>query len=234
MSYDIHQEKTYSQDCSTVYNAALKSVEKLKGQMLACKPNDFHFEGKFDKTPLGKVLGERTNLPCTVQSDGQQSKVMVDAYPLDAVGRKLMFGARKGVTQEIINLFTQHLENNLMQREFGMYYLKEEEVQSSVKRIVQRFPSGQIMFDATSKLYLKIQKTNVGINATGARIWRRIDDPHELETWNPRIKLVTNLSVMDKDFPRIKKMPGGVRFIVRMLALIPAMKNMGLMLRYRF
>jgi hypothetical protein len=29
-------------------------------------------------------------------------------------------------------------------------------------------------------------------------------------------------------------MPGGVRFIVRMLALIPAMKNMGLMLRYRF
>ena len=44
-----------------------------------------------------------------------------------------------------------------------MYYLKEDEVQSLVKRIVERFPSGQIMFDATSKLYLKMQKTNVGI-----------------------------------------------------------------------
>ena len=40
-----------------------------------------------------------------------------------------------------------------------MYYLKEEEVQSLVTRIVERFPSGQIMFDATSKLYLKMQKT---------------------------------------------------------------------------
>ena len=42
-----------------------------------------------------------------------QSKVVVDAYPLDAVGRKLMFGARKGVTQEVLSLFTEHLENNL-------------------------------------------------------------------------------------------------------------------------
>src|SRR5512139_3723487 len=38
-----------------------------------------------------------------------------------------------------------------------MYYLKEEEVQELVKRIVGRFPSGQIMFDAISKLYLKMQ-----------------------------------------------------------------------------
>lgn len=115
-----------------------------------------------------------------------------------------------------------------------MYYLKEEEVQSLVKRIVEHSPNGQIMFDAISKLYLKMQKTNVGISATGARMWWGVNDPHELELWNPRIKLVTNLSVMDKDFPNIKKMPGGVRMIVRILALIPAMKNMGLMLRYNF
>ena len=117
-----------------------------------------------------------------------------------------------------------------------MYYLKEEEVKSLVQRIVERFPSpgGQIMFDAISKRYLKIQKTNVGIRATGSRIWWGINDPHELEAWNPRIKLVTNLSAMDKDFPSIKRMPGGIRFIVRVLSLIPAMKNMGLMLRYRF
>ena len=115
-----------------------------------------------------------------------------------------------------------------------MYYLKEEEVRSLVKRIVERFPSGQIMFDATNKLYLKMQKSNVGIKATGARLWWGVDDPRELETWNPRIKLVTKLSVMDKDFPNIKKMPGGIRAIIRVLGLIPAMKNMGLMLRYRF
>jgi hypothetical protein len=48
-----------------------------------------------------------------VQTADNGSKVVVDAYPLDAVGRKLMFGARKGVTQTVIDLFTTHLENNL-------------------------------------------------------------------------------------------------------------------------
>jgi O-methyltransferase involved in polyketide biosynthesis len=115
-----------------------------------------------------------------------------------------------------------------------MYYLKEAEVKSLVNRLVDHFPSGQIMFDATSKLYLKMQKTNVGISATGAKLWWGMDDPHELEKWNPRIKLVTNKSVMDQDFPSIQKMSGGMRAILRILALIPAMKNMGLMLRYNF
>ena len=114
MPYDLHQEINYPQERSKVYDAALKSVEKLKGQILSSRPEDFRFEVKFDKTLLGKVLGDRTNLTCAVQADGNESKVVVDAYPLDAVGRKLMFGARKGVTQEVINLFTQHLESNLI------------------------------------------------------------------------------------------------------------------------
>ena len=44
MPYDVHQEKTYSQERSKVYDAAKKSVEKLKGQMLKSKPDDFRFE----------------------------------------------------------------------------------------------------------------------------------------------------------------------------------------------
>lgn len=113
MPFEQHQEKTYVQDRGKVYDAALKSVEELKGQILSSKPAEFRFEVKFDKTLLGKVVGERTNLTCVVHADGEQSKVVVDAYPLDAVGRKLLFGARKGVTQEVVNLFTQQLENNL-------------------------------------------------------------------------------------------------------------------------
>src|SRR5215212_10425129 len=101
-----------------------------------------------------------------------------------------------------------------------MYYLTEEQVKALVKRLVKRFPTGQIMFDAISKLYLKLQKTNVGISATGARMWWGVNDPHELEQWDPRIKLVTNLSVMDKGFPNIKKMSGGMRMVLRILALI--------------
>ncbi len=113
MPYDIHQEKSYTQDRSKVYDAAKKSVEKLKGQILKSKPDDFQFEVKFDKTLLGKVLGDRTQMTCVVQADGDGSKVIMDIYPLDAIGRKLMFGARKGVSEEVISLFTEHLETNL-------------------------------------------------------------------------------------------------------------------------
>ena len=113
MPYDVHQEKNYSQERSKVYDAALKSVEKLKGQVLKSKPDEFQFEVKFDKTVLGKVLGDRTQMTCVVQANGEGSKIVMDIYPLDAVGRKLMFGARKGVSEEVISLFIEHLEANL-------------------------------------------------------------------------------------------------------------------------
>ena len=113
MPYDIHQEKNYSQDPRAVYDAALKSVETLKGNIISSKPEETRFEVKFDKTLLGKVLGDRTQMTCSVQADGDGSKLVMDIYPLDAVGRKLMFGARKGVSEEVLRLFTVNLEGNL-------------------------------------------------------------------------------------------------------------------------
>lgn len=113
MPFEVHQEKTYTQERGKVYDAALKSVEKLKGQMVKSKPEEFQFEVKFDKTLLGKVLGDRTQMTCVVQEDGEGSKVVMDIYPLDAVGRKLMFGARKGVSEEVLRMFMENLEINM-------------------------------------------------------------------------------------------------------------------------
>lgn len=110
----------------------------------------------------------------------------------------------------------------------------QDEVKLLVKRIVERFPSGQIMFDATSKLYLKLQKTNVGISAAGSKIWWGIDNVHELEKCSSKIKLLTDWSVMSQDFPGIQRMSIGVRAVLRVPALIPELKNMGLMLGYQF
>ena len=117
MPYDIHQEKEYAKEARSVYDAALKAVEKLGGKLLSSSPDDFRLEVKFDKTILGQVLGERTQLTCTVRAEGEGCKAAIDAYPLDAVGRKLLFGARKGVTQTVITWFIAHLENNLNQTE---------------------------------------------------------------------------------------------------------------------
>jgi hypothetical protein len=69
---------------------------------------------QFNKTILGKVLGERTRMEvkiCAVSPD--ETRLELLAYPLDALGRKLLFGVRKGVTQTVMNWFIAHTEHRL-------------------------------------------------------------------------------------------------------------------------
>lgn len=113
MPFEQHKEKNYAKDPQSIYEAALKATAKLEGKMISSVPEAFRFTARFPKTILGQVLGERTELSCQVRVDGEGGLVVVDAFPLDAVERKLLFGARKGVTQTVVTWFIAHLENNL-------------------------------------------------------------------------------------------------------------------------
>jgi hypothetical protein len=113
MPFEQHKEKNYSKDAQSIYDAALKATAKLEGKIISSSPEQFRFTARFPKTILGKVLGERTELSCAVRSDGGGGVAVVDAFPLDAVERKLLFGARAGVTLTVVTWFIAHLENNL-------------------------------------------------------------------------------------------------------------------------
>jgi hypothetical protein len=117
MSLEKHEEKEYPQDVQSVYAAALKAVETLEGKIDTQTPENYQFEAKFPKTILKNTLGERTHLTCVVRPQGEASQVVVDAYPLDALERKLMFGARKGVTQTVVTWFMAHLDHHLSKSE---------------------------------------------------------------------------------------------------------------------
>jgi len=117
MPLEKHEEKDYSQDVQSVYAAALKAVETLEGKIHTQSPENHQFEAKFPKTILKNTLGDRTHLTCVVSAQGDSSHVVVDAYPLDALERKLMFGARKGVTQTVVSWFMAHLEHHLSKAE---------------------------------------------------------------------------------------------------------------------
>lgn len=113
MPFEQHQEKHYAKDVQSIYQAALKATEKLEGKIIASAPEQHRFTARFPKTILGKTLGERTELSCEVRAGGDGGTAVVDAYPLDAVERKLMFGARPGVTLTVVTWFMAHLEHNL-------------------------------------------------------------------------------------------------------------------------
>lgn len=113
MALEQHQEKRYPKDPGTVYRAALAGIEQLGGALVSSAPDKGRLEVKFPKTMLGKTLGERTYLACEVRAQGEGSLVVADAYPLDAVERKLLFGARKGVTLTVITWFMEQLDQQL-------------------------------------------------------------------------------------------------------------------------
>ena len=113
MPFEQHQEKTYAKDAESIYQAALKATEKLGGKIIFSAPEQYRLTARFPKVILGKTLGERTELSCQVRTDGSGGVAVVDAFPLDAVERKLMFGARPGVTSTVVTWFVAHLEHNL-------------------------------------------------------------------------------------------------------------------------
>ena len=86
----------------------------LEGKIIRQDETTGRFDVQFNKTILGKVLGERTRMEITVSAISQNTcGLALSAYPLDAIGRKLLFGARKGVTQKVMDWFLAHLEHNL-------------------------------------------------------------------------------------------------------------------------
>jgi hypothetical protein len=113
MSFDVNEEKSIQRDPQSVYQAGLKAAEKLQGNMVKADAAKTHFEVKFPKTILGKTLGDRTYMTCDISAQGEGSLVKVNVYPLDALERKLMFGARKGVSATVVTWFFAHLEHNL-------------------------------------------------------------------------------------------------------------------------
>ena len=114
MPYEIKQEKNYDQAAGAVYAAALKAAAGLEGQVSNQKPEQGEFDIRFDKKILGNVLGDRTYMSVRVSPQPMTgSAIAIEAYPLDPVGRKLMFGARKGVTQTVVTWFFAHLEHHL-------------------------------------------------------------------------------------------------------------------------
>lgn len=113
MATDIKEEKSYSHDSTAVFTAAVGAVSGLEGEVKKEDQAAGQLEAKFNKKILGKTLGDRTEIQVSITSAGDKSTVSVTIYPIDPVGRKMMFGARKGVTRTVLDWYWAHLEHRL-------------------------------------------------------------------------------------------------------------------------
>jgi hypothetical protein len=112
MPFTIKETKTYQHSVDKVEAAVVGAIEGLEGKVVSKEGSKV--VAHFNKTIHGKVLGDKTQL--TVDFDAasaNETGLSIEVYPLDAIGRKLMFGARKGVSRTVLDWFYAHVENRL-------------------------------------------------------------------------------------------------------------------------
>jgi O-methyltransferase involved in polyketide biosynthesis len=113
-------------------------------------------------------------------------------------------------------------------------YLPEREGAPLFGGLVSHFPMGELTFDAFSRLAVRLGKLNPVVRGTGSTLTWGIDDPRSLERSIPGLHLIEDLKAYDLTGPGIHKLPGRYRISLWLMRRIPAMGNLGRLLRYRF
>ncbi|MEV0680902.1 class I SAM-dependent methyltransferase [Actinosynnema sp. NPDC050436] len=109
-------------------------------------------------------------------------------------------------------------------------YLREHEIRSLVRRIVGRFPRGELLFDVYGSTGIRMQKLVPALRNAGATLHWGLDDPRAVEPWG--VRLVE--AVRSMELPEIAELPLASRVPLRIMAKLPGLRDVGRILRYEF
>lgn len=114
MPYEKESTKMFQYPLNHVYQSAIFCIKYMGGKIIKQDQEKGILHAQMDKKLFGNYLGDRSQLEIQFTDEGNtQTSIYIFAYPLNAVGQKLMFGARKGVVDKIISTFYQELEKYL-------------------------------------------------------------------------------------------------------------------------
>jgi O-methyltransferase involved in polyketide biosynthesis len=111
-------------------------------------------------------------------------------------------------------------------------YLTPEQGIALFRAVVDRFGSGQLVFDAFSRLGIRLQRINRQVQAAGATLHWGIDRHQELERAIPRLHCLDELGAFDA--PDIARLPDRYRTMARLARLVPPLRRMARYLRYEY
>jgi len=111
-------------------------------------------------------------------------------------------------------------------------YLPADEGPRLLARLVSHLAGGELMFDAYSRFGLKLMRLNPAIKATGAEVHWAIEDPRDLERAVPKLRFIGEIPPYKAE--QGARLNWSARLFVGLWKLIPAMRKVGRLLRYRF
>ena len=111
-------------------------------------------------------------------------------------------------------------------------YLTERDGVALLRRVVGRFPSGELQFDAFNTAGIKSQWTNTVVRRSGARLSWAIDGPEDILSAVPGTRLLAWLSPFDTE--EFGMVGPGYRLLAKVMSRVPALRYMAQYHRYSF
>lgn len=111
-------------------------------------------------------------------------------------------------------------------------YLTRAEGLALLRRVVDRFPTGELQFDAFNRLGIRTQWSNTVVRRAGARLYWGIDGPADILDEVPGTRLLAWMSVFDA--PSFRALSGRYRLMGKAMSALPALRYMAQYHRYAF
>jgi O-methyltransferase involved in polyketide biosynthesis len=115
-----------------------------------------------------------------------------------------------------------------------MGFLTKDDFVSLLNRLIDHFPTGEMAFNSYTPFAVWASTVVRGTKSvSGLLKFPGVDDPRELETWIPKLKLVREILLSRE--PEISDYPMGARLYNRFMATSVALSRKGtIVLHYRF
>ena len=101
-----------------------------------------------------------------------------------------------------------------------------------LRRVVERFPSGELQFDAFSRTGIRAQVVNTIVRRSGSTLHWGIDRPADIVDAVPGVRLLAIASWFD--MPDIWTPSPGYRLMGRVMSAVPFLRDMATFHRYAF
>ncbi len=116
MSYTVKESKSFAHSASDMIASTSQALNALGGKLSKkSKPKAGYFDITFNKkiNDKGKkrYINNRVQLHVKIEADSaEKSLIVVQAYPVNPIGQKLMFGVRGKPARLVIDAFWAELE----------------------------------------------------------------------------------------------------------------------------
>jgi O-methyltransferase involved in polyketide biosynthesis len=111
-------------------------------------------------------------------------------------------------------------------------YLTKDDGLALLRRVVDRFGSGELQFDAFNTFGIRSQVINAVVRRSGSKLHWGIDGPSDIVDAIPGVRVLVWESVFDSDtFEMVSPV---VRRFGRAMAAVPAFRTMSQYHRYAF